>query len=272
VDAARRGAPIPAGLTPPVGDLLDVNNPDVVYSFPPGCIPATSSQTTSTICSLGDTAAAKSIVVLGDSHAQMWMPAILSLAARDGWLVRPIVKSGCGPYNWAADTGIVDAATAPCRAWFKWAVGRARLLRPAVTLFTGSYGGRVGPMNDASQSGLAAFVAAMKGYSAHLVLIGDDDGVATQPVDCLLAGHATMASCTTTPASAQIQLNVDLAALAPGGGFRFLDTKGWFCFEGQCPMVVGSTIVYRDISHVTGAYVRELAGPFRSAFRQAVRR
>jgi hypothetical protein len=126
-------------------------------------------------------------------------------------------------------------------------------------------------MNDASEAGILAFAAAMKGYSKHVVVIGDDDGVSTQPVDCLLASRATMASCTESPTADQIALNGVLAATLPGGGVQFMDTKGWFCFQGQCPMVVGTTIVYRDISHVTGTYVRELAGPFRSAFDQAIR-
>jgi hypothetical protein len=270
VRAARRGAPIPGGLTPPVGNLLDFNDPDVAYSFPAGCIPASAGDTTSQICRLGDASASRTLVVLGDSHAQMWMPAILKWAAQDGWLVRPVVKSACGPYNWDPESAIVDASTPPCRTWLKWAVGQVRSLRPAVTLFTGSYGGRVGPMNDASQRGIASFAAAVTGYSKHIVLVRDVDGEKTQPVDCLLSAHATMATCTYAPNADQIQLNVALAGTGSSGGFAFLDTKGWFCFEGQCPMVVGHTIVYRDLTHVTAAYASELAAPFRSAVRRIV--
>jgi hypothetical protein len=89
VKAARHGAPLPSGLTPPAGSLLD---PQVAYSFPGGCVPTSDSQTTSQVCRLGDTGGTRSMVVMGDSHAQMWMPAILSLAQRDGWVVRPIVN------------------------------------------------------------------------------------------------------------------------------------------------------------------------------------
>ena len=32
----------------------------------------------------------KTIVVIGDSHAQMWMPTILDMAQRDSWVVHPV--------------------------------------------------------------------------------------------------------------------------------------------------------------------------------------
>ena len=265
VAAARRRAPIPTGLTPPVGELLTTTNPAVLYSFPAGCVPATDSQTTSRVCRLGSLSSARSLVVMGDSHAQMWMPTILNMAQQDGWVVRPLVKSGCAPYTWTS-----VYAPAACRSWYRWARGQIRAIRPAATLIGGSYGGVTGLSADAEQNGIADFARALKGYSKRVVLIADDDAITRQPVDCLLASGATMATCTITRTPIDFKLNDDLARLAPLAGFKYLATRGWFCYQFRCPMVVGNTIVYRDLAHVTVPYVLELYGPFRAAFRRAI--
>jgi hypothetical protein len=36
----------------------------------------------------------------------------------------------------------------------------------------------------------------------------------------------------------------------------------WFCADDRCPTVIGSTVVYRDLNHVTPEYAESLAGPF----------
>jgi hypothetical protein len=38
-----------------------------------------------------------------------------------------------------------------------------------------------------------------------------------------------------------------------------IDPTPWFCAEGRCPIVVGNTLVYKDNSHLTDAYVRAIA-------------
>ncbi len=50
----------------------------------------------------------------------------------------------------------------------------------------------------------------------------------------------------------------------------FIDTIGWFCFENQCPMVVGHAITYRDNYHISTTYALELRQLFRDAFTQAL--
>ena len=79
-----------------------------------------------------------------------------------------------------------------------------------------------------------------------------------------------MRTCTSTLKPETTVLNPVLAALAPRKGFEFLNTQAWFCYEAQCPMVVGRIIVYRDTGHVTLPYMLQLAAPFRSAFRRCV--
>jgi hypothetical protein len=267
VKAARRGAKLPAGLTPPASQLLKE-----AYQFPAGCVPTTDSQATSDICHLGDESAGKSILLFGDSHAQMWMPTILAMASADGWTVIPIVKSGCVPSSWMGKgyPGTRGAKLTACHAWYQWAVQQAKAAQSDVVLITGCCSDAAGSTATATKAVYASLAAALKGSAKNVIVVADDDGVDKQPVDCLLAPHATMKTCTTTATDARYAFNDDLAKLAKVRRFGLLKTRGWFCYERQCPMVVGHTIVYRDTGHITQAYALQLAAPFRAAFRRCI--
>jgi peptidoglycan/LPS O-acetylase OafA/YrhL len=268
VRAARRGAKIPSALAPPISELLKDN-----YQLPGGCAPTSDAATTSNICRLGDTSSAKSIVLIGDSHAQMWIPTLLTMAERDGWTVIPLVKSACHPNAWTGpgfrgeSTDIIRA----CHAWYPWAVEQAKGLRPDVTLIAGCCPSPF-PFGDAINStrGFTSLARTMKRFSASVVVVADDDGVTKQPVDCLLARRATMRTCTTAPPANILAFNNNLAKVAKANQFGFLKTRGWFCYQNQCPMVVARTIVYRDTGHITKTYALKLTDPFRVAFRHCI--
>ena len=265
VNAGARGAHLPLGLAPAPSELANTSNPDVWYTFPSGCAPQSDSQATSTICQLGNKSSTRSIVVIGDSHAQMWMPTILSLARHDGWQVRPIVKSRCSPYSWINNIG-----NPACRTWYRWAVGQITALRPQVVVVGGAYAATGGSPAQvpAVLNGLTAFASAARRVS-KVVLLADVEGVGKDPVDCLLASGATMGSCTTVLTPELAILNDDLARSAKASGFSFLDTRSWFCFDARCPMVIGHTVVYLNRGHITATYARELVQPFATAFKAA---
>src|SRR5690348_3410117 len=72
VAPARLRQPIPDALAPPVGRLLNDR-----YRLG-SCMAGTA--TSSKVCQLGDTEAHRQVVVFGDSHAEMWMPAFVQFA------------------------------------------------------------------------------------------------------------------------------------------------------------------------------------------------
>jgi hypothetical protein len=101
-------------------------------------------------------------------------------------------------------------------------------------------------------------------------VIGDAPGLDRQPVDCLLAAHATIRGCTTTWTSDRLTANRTIAGAA--GTYRFLDTTGWFCAGLVCPMVVGNVVVYADGNHITTDYATALSHVFDSALTAALRK
>jgi len=264
VEAARRGRPIPSPLTPPIRELANERLP---YSLPAGCVPvARSNQTSSNICPLGRTESSRSIVVIGDSHAQMWLSPIVIMARRDGWVVLPILRPGCLPSSWVANFG-----ASYCKTWYRWAIEQARRLHPDVTIVGGAVGGFRGAEAWAAERGMLAMGRAVQQSSGKTVVVGDPEGLKRNPIDCLLSRGASMAKCTTTWAPAILGPYNRIAARSRRAGLGFLDTRGWFCFERSCPPVIGRTIAYKDPHHITSAYALRLTAVLRAALRRETR-
>ncbi len=262
VRSARRAAPIPSGLTPPIGQLHTFPPP---YRPPDGCILRDSNgATTGKVCRLGQPNSSRLIVLVGDSHAYMWLPPLLEMAWRDGWTVVPLVRLGCTP-------GTCTLGLRGCREWYRWAIGEARRLHPRVTLLAGSIDERANRFTWLAAEAVLGLARDLES-AGPLIVIGDPEGQSKDPVDCLLARRATMASCTTTWSSRALAPYDEVARRTKQLGVGFLATRGFLCFENQCPTVIGHTIAWMDDNHLTVAYSTQIAGAFRAAFLDAVRK
>jgi hypothetical protein len=264
VRAAQRGAPLPSPLTPAVSQLLKD-----VYDFPEGCVPH-AGETSSKICRMGDTASPKTLVVMGDSFMQMWMPTILRMAQRDGWVVLPIVKSACTPGSW-----IRYPKKPECPAWYRWATKQAKALRPDVFLVAGDWGPET-PVDTAVKV-IGTLTTTMRKFSKSVIVLGFPPEQKRQPVDCLLAPGATMKTCTSRITKTHLYGDIKISAAAKKHHVGFMSSRGWFCARISpkklvylCPLVVNRTITHRDRGHVTITYGLELFSPFRGAFRRAL--
>jgi peptidoglycan/LPS O-acetylase OafA/YrhL len=268
VRAAQRGAPIPAPLTPSVSNLRGD-----LYSFPDGCTPAWTETSSKRLCRMGATSSGKTLVVFGDSHAQMWMPPILRLAQPDGWVVVPFVKLGCIPDFWKAKGGTDQRGR--CGDWVRWAKQQAAALRPQVTLVIGSWAA-TRPWKPPVR-GVASLTAVMKRFSARVIILADAPHQRVNPTDCLLARDSTMKTCTTTATPADFRADNAIATAARKRGIGFVRTRGWFCTPASakgrnelCPLVINQTITSTDRGHIGQTYASELAQPFRAAFLRAL--
>jgi len=261
VEAARRGAPIPSDLTPAISTIRMFPRR---FRLPYACIAHdASSRTMSRVCRTGKASSKKLIVLFGDSHAFMWLPAVMTMARHDGWALVPLIRFGCTPGKW-----LTYAGSDACRAWYRWGIDQIRRLHPDVTLLGGSIGERPSSETRAATAGVIAAATTLEALGP-LVVIGDPEGMVANPVPCVVAAHASMASCTTTWPPESLAAYDTVASATRRLGVGFLPTRGFVCYQRQCPAVVGHTIVWMDNSHLTGLYSAQLAGPFRAAFLRA---
>jgi hypothetical protein len=195
----------------------------------------------------------------------MWLSDVVRFAQRDGWAVIPLMKTSCEPTKWVGSMG-----TGECGAWFAWAMRTARSLHPGAALIGGYYSW-VGPGDDPKlTASLDSAVSDLRRLSAHVVIIGDVPERDEQPVDCLLRPHATATGCSQPLGEAQPALTSLVAQLATTDKVAFVDPTGWFCSEGECPLVVGNLIAYRDNNHISQVYATALSAVMAAAVRRAV--
>ena len=261
VRAARHGAPLPSPLAPSIDQLRSMPAP---YTLPPNCLGHDSSPVIATrICRLGDSSSRKLIVLMGDSHAYMWLPAVLEMAWHDHLAVVPLLRLGCTPANWPTGHG-----SGRCAHWFRWAVGRIRRLHPNVVLLGGSIDQSLSPTVDTEVAGVVGAARELHELG-RVVVIGDPEGLDFDPVDCLLKPGATMGTCLTKwPASALRGYN-HVRAGVTRLGIGFLATRGFVSYQREYPAVIGHTIVWLDGNHMTYLYSAQVAGAFRAAYLRA---
>ncbi len=261
VQAARSGEPIPTGLKPALATIRLLPKK---YRIPFTCSAhGESPKVTSKVCHVGQTSSTQRIVLFGDSHAWMWLPAVTEMAWRDGWDVVPLIRFGCTPSKWFTHEG-PDS----CRGWFRWAIGEIQQLHPDVTLLGGSIEERPSPVRQVSVSGMIAGAKVLRSVGP-LIVIGDPEGLAFNSPRCVVAPHASMLSCMTTWPPSALGAYDAVARAAKRLGVGFLPTRGFVCYRRQCPDVIGHTIVWMDNNHLTGAYSAELGGAFSAAFSRA---
>jgi len=261
VAAARSGAAIPSPLAPGFDHL---KGPGGSYGLGNDCIGHNRSSVSKTkICRLGS--GRRLVVLMGDSHALMWLPAVRETARRAHWKVVPLIRLGCMPAKWTSRYG-----NASCKAWYRWAISQVRRLRPRITFLGGSVDEQMTPFTQAAISGMVTAEQTLRGQGA--VVIGDPEGLDQDPVDCLLAANASMATCTTTWPASDLVAYDEIARRVHQAGGRFLRTRGFVAYQRQSPAVIDDTIVWADSSsHLTYAYSAHIAAAFQAGLRSANR-
>jgi peptidoglycan/LPS O-acetylase OafA/YrhL len=243
VSPARLRQPVPRALAPPLGQLLSDR-----YHL--GTCVAGSGETSARLCQLGDTRARRLLIVLGDSHAVMWMPALIQLARRHHWRLVPLVKTGCVP---------AGTASGSCATWYRWALAHVRRLHPRAVVLSHTW------WSGSALEGIDAVSRELQDLAPltpRLAVIEDPPGSGRATLDCLLARRATLGSCAfrVTPDHAATYSSLRREARAVHAAY--VPTLGWFCVRGLCPAVVGTIVTYRDSTHITATYARQLARSF----------
>jgi peptidoglycan/LPS O-acetylase OafA/YrhL len=254
VSAAKRKAPLPASYVPSMAQLQQENTSSE-YGIPDGCQPAWESGTSSQICKLGDASATRTVVVFGDSHAQMWMSALEKLGTQDNFAVVPLEKAGC--FIAREDENLPGW---PCETWFKWAVGQDKKLKPIATI--------VGYRLDIyAKSRFPKVMSELQSVFKHVtnpVYLADPPGRRAgggggEPAVCLSQTGANQGTCSFREAPAYAQLMRDVSKTTSADNIPALPTAQWFCADKICPMLIDNMVVTHDGDHLTEEYSTALA-------------
>ncbi|WP_217702948.1 acyltransferase family protein [Microbacterium tenebrionis] len=208
-------------------------------------------------CTIGSNASdARHLAITGDSHAAMLLPALSIAAESENWTIDVYIGRGC---PWRAD----DAEKCLDR--------RTQL---TADLIDGDYDAVLvaawnqPDLTDSQRADSAEAFATTWGQAAKagvsVIPVLDNPGVPEASATCLTKAPSFRLS--TCAFSAAENLRPDpLEIAARQLGIGTIDLRAAFCTPaGECPMVAGGVVVYRDLHHISGTFSKSLA-PYVSA-------
>lgn len=264
-------ASVPADLVPSLGAA----RADLPVVYADGChasaasLPSIADHGT---CVFGVPEAGTTVVLIGDSHAAQWFPALERLALERSWRLVSLTKSACPAIS--TDTAIFNPTFKrpypECTTWLGMTLDRIASERPDLVIISDARSTRFLIDGEAVRStdrddlwgaGLdGTIVAAQRAGAAAVVVIGDTPDPAGDPPECLSA-HLEDALACATPVDTAIaprRLATE-RAVAAARGAAFIDPSDWLCPTDPCPAVIGRLLVYRDGHHMTTPFSRALA-------------
>ena len=261
VDAASSITKVPATLSPGLAQAAtDYGGKDEDTS----CA-ADETQTTERLCFLGDVHARRLLIVYGDSHAVMWLPAFISIAKSAHMKLLVLGK----PYCPAASVVVasppgIGAAGSPysaCEDWHRWAVRVINRLSPSILIVsqdsTYSAPGPKGFSTLQWQNGLTKLFSEISNSHTEKIFLGNIPILSQSGPTCLSVHQDDAQACSTPTTQAYRHLDQAEYSVTSSRGIRYIDPTPWFCSK-VCTAIVGSYCVYMDDFHVSATYAAYL--------------
>ena len=256
---------LPHNLTP---GLADAKN-DIARSSADGCH-ASLLVTAVTPCTYGSATSTRTAVLVGDSHAQQWLGAILPDALANGWRVVTYTKAACPVARTPVWNNDLKRTYTECAQWQGPAFAAITAMHPDLIVASESDAVPWNSVTDAQWASLTvSSLEAMASPRTRVVYVGDTPQTEKDPVLCLQQHIDDISACSYTRSTAYAYFPARhgvLRAAATGAGFSYVDPLDWFCTQQACPTVVGNMLVRRDTGHVTNTYATWLAPMFSPLF------
>ena len=213
------------------------------------------------------------VVLYGDSHAQMWLPALAPVlqAAKERLVL--IWRPGCPPTTigvWDMTSHSVDKG---CTAFRTAMIAAIRKAKPGAACCsrTGrrTSRGRNNKLttNAAWQAGLEETISELKSPTTKVAVIGDVTAFTLDLPACLSAYPSAVQKCSVqNPNLKTHQHFAAERAAASAEGVTYLDPQPWLCTT-ICSPVIGTMAAYYDKFHVSATYAEYLAGVWATALK-----
>ncbi|GAB3936062.1 hypothetical protein GCM10027614_11960 [Micromonospora vulcania] len=217
------------------------------------------------VCVYGDANSATRIALVGDSHADHWVPALRRAAETNGWRLATYTKGGC-PFL-TAEINLNGRPYSSCTEWNKKV--RAGLLggnRPDLLIVTNAeYPVRGEPpakWRSAMVRELKETWSGMVAENVPVVVLRDTPLHLKDVAECVSKNLNRLKKCATPRAEALSRGGGPAQEEAADGltGVHLIDLNDWICPADRCAPVIGGVLVWRDAHHLTATYSTTL-GP-----------
>jgi hypothetical protein len=270
IAAAMKVTSVPSGLTPSLtsartdkSEWLKESNTCSI-DFPDVRVP---------VCTGGDASATKLIVLYGDSHASMWMPAIDAIAKKNGYRVELYAKLACPLIEAPIWSYQLNRPFTECTQWQQLVLPKIKNAKPDILIVTDQWKPAVtnGAKSDFDTETLwekefPKALTTLNSFTKKLIVIGNNPSMTTDSINCVSRPGVTLSLCSSVRTQAdnhainKIEQAAAVALKAP-----YIDTVAWACDPYMCPAIIDNKLVYFDQWHFTATYVNWLTAPLAKA-------
>ena len=252
---------VPTVLEPPVADA---GNDRGNYGYI-GCIPADDASTEPVNvpgCIIGDPNGRSEMVVYGDSHALMWLPAFDSVAKSAHMKLVILAKPGCPvdmlKFNTPPGLGLPTGSPyVVCDQWHRWALNWIAETKPSVLVLT-QMATTHGFSTRQWETGLTRVLHAVDVPGRRTVVLGNIPILPVAGPTCLALNPDDVQVCSGPLVTAFTPYNRAEQASARANNVPYVNPTPWFC-STVCTAIIGHYEVYSDYDHITAAYAQYLS-------------
>jgi peptidoglycan/LPS O-acetylase OafA/YrhL len=221
-------------------------------------------------CVFGDVHARRTVVLVGDSHAAQWFPALERLARRERFRLIAWTKSGC-PLETTVELYLpaIGRHYGECLEWSANVLRQLRTLPRSSLVIVGRTSTYLPQVLDADGdvagaprarelwgSAMAATVASLARSTDRVVVLRDTPHAPVNVPACISWAPSEAAACDFPlplgGASDGTEYAAERAAGVPRGVYA--NPLRAVCGTRICPAIVNGVIVYRDDNHLTAAF------------------
>lgn len=263
ISVAMKVSKLPTNLTPSLTSARTDKSPWLVESNP---CSVDFAEVRVPVCNGGDPNGSKLIILYGDSHASMWMPAIDAIAKKNGFRVELYAKLACPLVEAPIWSYQLNRPFSECTEWQKIVLPKIQAANPDLLIVSDQWKPAVvdGKKSDFDTETLwenefPKALANLNSMTKKLVVIGNNPSMTTDSINCVSKPGVTISICASVRTKADNNsFNKIEAKAAKDLKATYIDTVTWACDAYMCPAVIDNKIVYFDQWHFTATYVNWL--------------
>jgi hypothetical protein len=202
------------------------------------------------------------VVVYGDSHAGVWLPALDVIGRERGFRVVPLLKPACVPFD--LEQLRARKPYPECTRFRAWVEDQLADLRPDLVVLSYRSLPRSpkvsGQTEEETWRDSVASALPRLSQQAPVLILSDFDIAPFKPPECLSDPGSTLADCTFGRTRVAAVGNRIVREVAQRNDVPFVDVTPLMCATNRCSTVVGDVATYRDQSHLTVTWVKEVSG------------
>jgi peptidoglycan/LPS O-acetylase OafA/YrhL len=224
-------------------------------------------------CILGDVNSDITIVLLGDSKIQQWLPVVSDMGIKNGWKIIPVIKDGCSPALINVYLGNLGREYNECNLWRDFAIKRVVELNPDILMishFTGYSISENGASTTATEKdwldGYIKLSEKISAIDSKLLFLRDNPGLPINAPKCLSrsvgSGELSESMCQIVISDMSFKPSFYRAAISGLSRYSdtsFLDLSSNYCSEGFCPVYSRGVVRYIDSHHLSLEFTKEIS-------------